>query len=128
MINLQNINCHSAKTYCVEFFKNWIITGSDDCTIRIWDNGTFQCLRILGNINQEILNHRLSDNQLLELIENNDAIFHFGTVIHMDINDKYLVSGSLDGSCIIWKSSDFKPIHRLILSQSNYLISVCFIQ
>ncbi len=61
---------------------------------------------------------------MLELIEKSDAITHFSDILFLDINDNYLVSGSLDGSCIIWKSSDFKPIHRLILSQSNYLISV----
>ncbi len=28
--------------------SNWIFTRSEDSTIRIWDNETFQCLRILG--------------------------------------------------------------------------------
>ncbi len=26
---------HSHRTCCVKFFKNWILTGSSDCTIRI---------------------------------------------------------------------------------------------
>ncbi len=33
----------------------------------------------------------------------------------MGINDKYLVSGSRDESCVIWKLPDFKPVDRLII-------------
>ncbi len=33
----------------------------------------------------------------------------------LDINDKYLVSGSFDGTCILWKLPDFKPIDRLLI-------------
>ncbi len=39
----------------------------------------------------------------------------------MDINEKYLVSGSWGGSCIIWQLPDFKLIDYLeIPSQRNY--------
>ncbi len=114
---------HSDRTCCVKIFKNWIITGSLDSTIRIWDNETFKCLRVIGKIKKtrKII---LSQTELSELIEKNDEIFHFDTVLYLDINDKYLISLSWDGSCIIWKLPDFKPIDRLELpSQGNYMLS-----
>ncbi len=110
---------------CVKCFKNWIITGSQDCIIRIWDNETFQCLRILGklNYNSSKMGISISETEFLELIEKNDEIFHFDGVINMDINDEYLVSGLMDGSCIIWNLPDSKPIDRLTSSLGNYLVS-----
>ncbi len=100
---------HSAKTFCVKFFKNWIITGSADCTIRIWDNETFQCVKVLGEPDIEILTQlgvpniqtlreNLSAMEILELTKDININFHLGTVRCMDINHKYLVSGSFDGS------------------------------
>ncbi len=53
--------------------------------------------------------------ELLELKKDIDIKFHVGEVSCMNINDKYLVSGSFDGSCIIWKLPNFKPIYRLII-------------
>ncbi len=113
---------HSAEIHCVVFFRNWILTGSRDCTIRIWDNETFHCLRVLGKPNLDTKD-TFTKTSLLELIEKNDDIFHFDSIIFMDINDKYLVFGSEDGSCIIWELPDFKPIDRLTVpTQTNYLI------
>ncbi len=50
--------------------------------------------------------------------------YFISVVCHLDINDKYLIYGSLDGSCIIWELPHFKPIDRLILPHSNFLIGV----
>ncbi len=121
---------HSDETHCVKFFKNWILTGSDDCTIRIWDNETFECLRVLGRPNPEIIRENLS------AVETNE--FHMSEVRCMDINDKYLVSGTSDG-CLIWKMPDLKPIKRLVTSTqdsftfingvtlyNDYIICHCF--
>ncbi len=55
----------------------------------------------------------------MELIKKLDIKFHLGTVTCIDINDKYLVSGSSDSSCIIWKLPDFEPIYRLIMPQGS---------
>ncbi len=115
------LNGHSALTYCVKFFKNWIITASDDYKIKIRDSETYQCLRIFGEPDFEILKplgitnletFRVTD--LLELTKDIDIEFHLSIVKCMDINDKYLVTGSYDGCCIIWGLPDFKPIYRLI--------------
>ncbi len=112
---------HFAETQCVKFFKNWIITGSKDCTIRIWDNETFHCLRILGKPNIENLREELSEMEEVGSTINEDIKFHLVEVNCIDINDKYLVSGSCDGSCIIWELPDFKSIDRLIISSQRSL-------
>ncbi len=39
---------YSDITYCVKFFRSWILTSSEDWAIRIWDSETFQCLEIIG--------------------------------------------------------------------------------
>ncbi len=117
---------HSSKTSCIIFYKNWILTGSNDGTIKIWDVETFQCLRVFGEPNLVILKQLgipnikfleefLTEIEVSELVKNANIKFHLDEVSSIDINDKYLVSGSFDGSCIIWKLPDFKPIDRLII-------------
>ncbi len=114
----------STQVFCGKCFKNWIITGLKDGTIKIWDIETFRCLRVLGELTPEILKQlgtpnlksireSLSDMEKLELTKDTDTKVHLGEVSCMDINDKYLVSGSFDGSCIIWTLPDFKPIDSL---------------
>ncbi len=115
------LNGHDVQTFCVKFYDNLIFTGSGDCTIKIWDAETYQCLKVLGKPNVKLSSKTLamSETELLELMEKNDEIFHFSSVLNIAINDKYLVSSSLDRSCIIWELQDFKPIERLTLPQSD---------
>lgn len=40
------------------------------------------------------------------------------------MNDKYLVSGSNDGSCVVWKLSDFKPIKHLITETEGFFVAI----
>ncbi len=54
--------------------------------------------------------------------KNMDIKFHLGEASCMDINDRYLVSGSCDGSCIIWKLPDFNPMYCLIIPVERSLI------
>ncbi len=128
---------HSSGTECVKFYKNWIITGSQDCTIRIWDSETFQCLKVISEPGPEILkklgiahiNHlidhkSLSQTKIWELTKNFDINFHLDYVTSIDINDKYMVSGSMDGVCIIWKLPDFNLISRLKMPQGLFILSI----
>ncbi len=78
----------------IQIFKNWVLTGSKDGTIKVWNNETYKCLKILGKSNPKILKENLSRREILELTKNIDIKFHLGGVICIDINDKYLVSGS----------------------------------
>lgn len=38
---------HESGVYCLEFFKNTLISGSGDKTIRIWDLEEGKCQKIL---------------------------------------------------------------------------------
>ncbi len=53
--------------------------------------------------------------ELLESIKYTSINFHLNSVLCIDISDKYLVSGSADCSCVIWRIPDFKPIKHLIV-------------
>ncbi len=59
------LKVHSSKTLCVKFYKNWIITGSDDWIIRIWDIETFQCLRVIGEPDLKLLKYGIPDLEFL---------------------------------------------------------------
>ncbi len=38
------LNCRGvSKSWKQIFFKNWMLTGSKDGTIKVWDNETFRC-------------------------------------------------------------------------------------
>ncbi len=122
---------HSDDTLCVKSFKNWIITGSKDCTIRIWDNETFECLRVLGEpnldilkqlgiLNLQLLRELLSELEVYEIIKGIKIRFHMDEINCLDINKKYLASGSWDGTCIIWKLPDFEPIDRFVTPQKRF--------
>ncbi len=37
------LSCGTADVSCVKYFKNWIVTGSYDGTIRIWNIETLEC-------------------------------------------------------------------------------------
>ncbi len=115
---------HDNDIFCVKFYKDWILTGSKDCAIRIWDNETYKYLKVLGKPNPGILKEKFPRREALELTKDIDIKFHLDSVTCIDINDRYLVSGSSDGSCIVWKLPDFKPIHRLTIPTQviNYLI------
>ncbi len=102
-------------TCCVKFFQDWIITGSEDCTIKIWDNKTYKCLRVLGKPNPEHSESYLSESEFQELTTEMVDMTHLRDVIALDINDKYLVSCSLDGSFIIWDVPNFDPIECLFI-------------
>ncbi len=125
---------YAMPTYCVKFFKNLFLAGSGRA-IKIWDIETSHCLSILGEPDKEILTQlnvpyldHLTTMEISELIKNINVQFHLNAVTCIDINEKYMVSGSFDGSCIIWKLPDFKPIYRLIVPWPEEITGNIFIK
>ncbi len=54
---------------------------------------------------------------MIDLTDDNDPKTHLDKVICLEINDKFLVSGSTDCSAIIWRLPGFKPMKRLIMAE-----------
>ena len=99
---------------------NLLCSGSDDKTIRIWDeNNNFICIKIINTLNSPIDNLRYSRNRVLASCE--DGYIYF---IHMSIlkqvrsvqlskspvydfdvmdNEKYLIVASCDSIGRIWE-------------------------
>ncbi len=106
-----------SDVFCAKIFKNWILTGSQEGTIKVWDVETFQCLKVSG---EPYISKIFSVKELLAFKEDLNIKSHSDIVSCMDINYKYLVSSSFDGSCIIWKLPDFKQMVRFKRPEDIY--------
>ena len=65
---------------CIEVNEKYMISGSEDQTIRIWKHGESEATRVLCG--------------------------HKGTVNCINFNDSLIVSGSDDGTIIFWSLAD----------------------
>jgi F-box and WD-40 domain protein 1/11 len=108
-----------------------IITGSRDKTIRIWDMHTFECRLIIGP--PEVL------NDVSTLLDENREPVHYATlcnnqhvahsmpalvsfpthhkasILCLQYDDRMLVTGSSDASCIVYNArSGYRPVRRLL--------------
>ena len=46
---MQTLKGHSGFLSCLQIVNNWLITGSSDKTIKIWELYSGKCIRTLGN-------------------------------------------------------------------------------
>ncbi len=81
----------------LNFLEKWILTGSGDCTIKIWDIKSYQCLRILGKQTMRFQETQLS---LQEISLNKVVIYNNYIIFHGDITIE------------VWKSSFGNLKHR----------------
>lgn len=107
---------HTDSVYCVQFDDTKIITGSRDQSIRIWDIKTGECVRILSAAAST--DAALGDVSPV-------AQFHTASVLCLQFDDKILVSGSSDNTCIVWSLPSYTPIGRLSTHTAGVL-DVCF--
>ncbi|PKS10387.1 hypothetical protein jhhlp_002138 [Lomentospora prolificans] len=124
------LNGHLDSIYCLQFDEFKIITGSRDKTIRIWDMHTYECKlvigppEVLGDISVLIDENKqpahyatLSNNQ--RVAASMPALVSFPThhkasILCLQYDDKILVTGSSDATCIVYKvNSGYRPIRRL---------------
>lgn len=120
MVNAQMLICHRFK----------IITGSRDKTIRIWDMKTYHCSLVIGPpdvlANPNILvgvdgrrQHYALMQDLRRVGESRpDRIsfdmYHAQSILCLQYDEKILVTGSSDGTCIVHDiKNNYKPIRRL---------------
>ncbi|KAK9781925.1 putative Beta-TrCP [Seiridium cardinale] len=124
------LNGHLDSIYCLQFDESKIITGSRDKTIRIWDMHTFQCRLVIGP--PEVVNDTsvlfdangrpLHYASVPEKERDNESVpatvsfptHHKASILCLQYDDGILVTGSSDGTCIVYNvKSGYRPIRRL---------------
>ncbi|GJD05261.1 WD repeat domain-containing protein [Colletotrichum higginsianum] len=124
------LNGHLDSIYCLQFDETKIITGSRDKTIRVWDMRTFECRLVIGP--PEVVNDvsllldedgntvhyaTLPDNQRANPSMPAMVSFpthHKASILCLQYDDRMLVTGSSDSSCIVYNvRSGYRPIRRL---------------
>ncbi|CAK7236912.1 hypothetical protein SBRCBS47491_009797 [Sporothrix bragantina] len=136
------LNGHSDSIYCLQFDEQKIITGSRDKTIRIWDMKTLACRLIIGP--PEVVRdskllyddegqpthyittayHTRSSNSMPAAVS--FPMHHSASILCLQYDDRILVTGSSDSSCIVYSvKSGYRPIRRL-LHHSAAVLDLCF--
>ncbi|CAK7266541.1 hypothetical protein SEPCBS119000_002083 [Sporothrix epigloea] len=136
------LNGHSDSIYCLQFDEKIIITGSRDKTIRIWDMKTLACRLVIGP--PEVIRdskllydddgqpthyittayHTRSSNSMPSAVS--FPMHHAASILCLQYDDRILVTGSSDSSCIIHSvGSGYRPIRRL-LHHSAAVLDLCF--
>jgi len=137
------LNGHTDSIYCLQFDEEKIVTGSRDRTIRVWDLHTFACKLIIGP--PEIVND-CSYNLLYDehgqpvhyaTVHDPDSprgpiqayhsipalysppMHHNASILCLQYDDRILVTGSSDATCIVWtvsgtgSNAGYRPLRRL---------------
>ncbi|KZF23508.1 WD40 repeat-like protein [Xylona heveae TC161] len=143
------LNGHTDSLYCVQFDEDKIITGSRDQTLRVWDIHTFECTKVIGapvpsaavdappsplQPGPLTVKTRGDDNssQSIQAFFNVNPVrttpsdYHKASILCLQFDDRILVTGSSDSTCIVWDiQNDYKPIRRLQQHTAGVL-DVCF--
>lgn len=123
-------------------FRNKILTGSRDRTIRIWDARTYRCTRILGVPSRSVpiassplvnssgcrpFTKLFSQQYRIESESTSKRlIHHVGSVLCLQYDDELMITGSSDCCCIVWDiRADWTPIRRVRYHNAGVL-DVCF--
>lgn len=96
---------HSECVYCIQFFGKWLVSGSRDKTLRVWD---LETRRLRG----KPLSGHLASVLCLQ----------FDPTEEEDI----IVSGSSDSSVIIWKFSTGQKIHEIPSAHDESVLNLRF--
>ncbi|TVY31733.1 Beta-TrCP [Lachnellula subtilissima] len=124
------LNGHLDSIYCIQFDESKIITGSRDKTIRVWDMKTYTCSLVIGPPDVVRSNAMLfrEDGKLQHFAVTQDQsrlaesrpscvsypLFHNQSILCLQYDAQILVTGSSDGTCIVYDIKDkYRPIRRL---------------
>ncbi|KAK3904414.1 hypothetical protein C8A05DRAFT_31786 [Staphylotrichum tortipilum] len=95
---------HGECVYILQFDRQYLVSGSRDRTIKVWDMKTRRCLRTLAK--------------------------HRGSVLCLqfdsDPEEDLIVSGSSDSDVIIWRLSTGTPIQTLRSAHAESVLNVKF--
>ena len=135
---------HTDSVYCVQFDKDKILTGSRDCTVRVWDTRTYECKRVLGipsqvrtgmppplpvdstELGRRPIAKLFSPHTIASSSSVKRSLAHDGSVLCLQYDNDMMVTGSSDGSLIVWDvPGDYTPIRRL-RDHTSGVLDVCF--
>lgn len=126
---------HTDSVYCVQFDEDKILTGSRDRTVRIWDARTYECIKVLGvpsrgagsavpplpvdvaDRGQRPFAKVFSSRSSVEPERTAPWLFmyHNGSILCLQYDDKIMITGSSDCTLIIWDvKAGYRPVRRLI--------------
>ena len=137
---------HKDSVYCVQFDEHKIVTGSRDCTVRVWDSRTFECKYVLGvpsrntNFSKPPLPTEFNALHLRPMAtviatahdSEPTALpispYHHRSILCLQYDDEMMVTGSSDCTCIVWDvKAPYKPIKRL-QNHTAGVLDICFDQ
>ena len=137
---------HTDSVYCVQFDEDKILTGSRDRTVRIWDARTYECIKVLGvpsrgagsevpplpvdvaDRGQRPFAKLFSSRSIVEPERTAPWLFmyHNGSILCLQYDDKMMVTGSSDCTLIIWDvKAGYRPLRRL-REHTAGVLDVCF--
>ncbi|KAF6222805.1 hypothetical protein HO133_000854 [Letharia lupina] len=137
---------HTDSVYCVQFDENKILTGSRDRTIRIWDARTYECIKVLGvpsrgagsavpplpadvaDRGQRPFAKVFSSQSIVGPERTAPWLFmyHNGSILCLQYDDKIMITGSSDCTLIIWDiKAGYRPMRRL-REHTAGVLDVCF--
>ncbi|KAI9321840.1 WD40-repeat-containing domain protein, partial [Dichotomocladium elegans] len=94
---------HTDSVYCiVRYNAQYLVSGSRDHSVRVWDLDTYTCIA--------------------------SKTHHEGSVLCLKIAGDWMVSGSSDGTCVIWRSLPCPvPVSRL-RGHTSGVLDVCIVK
>ncbi|EFX00316.1 f-box and wd domain containing protein [Grosmannia clavigera kw1407] len=136
------LNGHSDSIYCLQFDETKIITGSRDRTIRIWDMHTLECRLVIGppsvvhDSKLLIDEHGQPAHYVTTAYHTRSScsmpaavsfpMHHSASILCLQYDDRMLVTGSSDSSCIVYSvKSGYRPVRRL-RHHAAAVLDLCF--
>ncbi|KAL7751389.1 hypothetical protein RI367_003249 [Sorochytrium milnesiophthora] len=78
---------HTAEVFCLALHPNYVVSGSGDCTIKLWSMQDHRCVRTLEG--------------------------HLGPVICLQVDHDKIVSGGIDKNIKVWDLHTSQPLYTI---------------
>lgn len=98
------LNGHRDGVYCIVRYQDYLISGSRDTSIKVWDLRTNECIATRS--------------------------FHMGSVLCLRVSNlsSWMVSGSSDSTCVIWQDLPNLKVVAQLRGHTSGVLDVCIVQ